>query len=858
MKYYSTNETAFAGGKALNLFELKGLHKFVPAFIVIPSDELEQQLPEGIDTEKIHDFIDHFEFEASFLAEISAVFNGSNMAVRSSAMAEDGKQFSFAGQFESVLHVTEATLSDALKTVWKSAYSERILAYKTANNLTLSGGMAIIVQEMIDADVSGVAFGFNPVTGNRAEVVINATYGLGEGLVSGALNADQYIVSFENQCRETIAVKEQKLVLNTAGSGGTHFVPVEEELQEMAALLVPQLIELKELLVQLYAHFNVYQDIEFAIKDNQLYLLQSRPITTLSMPDVSGERIIWDSSNIIESYPGITSPLTFSFIRDVYEAVYRQFAGIMGVNARTIDENSAVFENMLGLLNGRVYYNLLSWYKALALLPGYALNAEFMEKMMGVKERFELKDVPKRSKFLERVRVLNMVRIMLKNLRQLPKMSRQFQLDFNQKMTEYEAIDLNQKGAFELMELYTNFETTLLKKWKAPLVNDFYAMVYFGVLQKLTTKYKLDEAGNLHNDLLCNSDDIISVEPMHRCIKIAQLIEKDHAARKIFLECSPDQIQSRRLELTKDIRDEIDAYLKKFGNRCVGELKLETITYNDHPAAFIKIIQSYVKQGVRELDENYSIQLRKDSEALVARKLKGKLLKKWLFNYVLRKTRTLVSGRENLRFERTRGFGMVRRIFLAIGRQFAAEQLIEEQRDIFYLTKGEIFDIIKGTSVTVDLRSLIQLRKDEQAYQKQLRTNERITTYGNVQVGNNFGAAVSSSITAGDLKGIGCCAGIVRAEVQIVLDPTEIEQLEGRILVTSSTDPGWVPLFPTASGILVERGSLLSHSAIVSREMGKPCIVGITGLLEVLKTGDVVEMDGTTGIVKRISEVNEG
>lgn len=848
----------FVGGKAKNLFELQALGCQVPHFVVIAADELEAQFPNSLEATEILSFIDDFTFDSVFLAEILGQFKGENVAVRSSALVEDGKMHSFAGQFESVLHVNESNLVEALKTVWKSGYSERIFAYKKANNLELSGGIAIVIQAMIDADVAGVGFGFNAVTGDRAQVMISSTYGLGEGLVSGELDADTYLVSRSGKIERQLADKNRKMVRNSEAKAGTVYVEVDENLRNQNSLSDAHLIEIRNLLARLYGHFNAYQDIEFAVKNKELYLLQTRPITTVSIADASGERIIWDSSNIIESYPGITSPLTFSFIQDMYAAVYRQFAGIMGVNDKTIQENSPVFENMLGLLNGRVYYNLLSWYRALAMLPGYALNAEFMEKMMGVKERFELKDLPKRSKFSERMRVLNMVRIMLKNLRQLPKMSRNFQADFNLKMVEYEAIDLNQKSAFELMELYVDFEQTLLKKWKAPLVNDFYAMVYFGVLQKLTTKYQLDESGNLHNDLLCGSEDIISVEPMHRCLKIAKLIKGDSKSHALFTSLVPTEINRRKSELTAEIQHEIDSYLTKFGNRCVGELKLETITYNDNPAAFLKIVQSYVKQDIQEVSTNHSEKLRSEAEQHVAKKLKGKFFKKWLFNYVLKKARTLVSGRENLRFERTRGFGMVRKIFLAIGRQFAAEQLIAEQRDIFYLTKGEIFDVIQGTSVTTDIQALIKLRKEEQTKQADLVTNERITTYGNVHVGNDFTANMQAGITEGDLQGIGCCAGIVRGEVQVVADPTEIEQLNGRILVTSSTDPGWVPLFPTASAILVERGSLLSHSAIVSREMGKPCIVGITGLLATLKTGDVVEMDGTTGVVKRINQEDVG
>lgn len=208
---------------------------------------------------------------------------------------------------------------------------------------------------------------------------------------------------------------------------------------------------------------------------------------------------------------------------------------------------------------------------------------------------------------------------------------------------------------------------------------------------------------------------------------------------------------------------------------------------------------------------------------------------------------------------------MIRRMTLAIGHQFQAEGVLNHQRDIFFLTTDEVADFIRGKSVQENLKGLVAFRKQEYAGFEAMSTAERIPTHGLVYVGNEFKPAIqtASGLAADAFKGIGCCPGKVRAHVRVVKDPRDVDSLDGAILVTSSTDPGWVTLFPTASGILVERGSLLSHSAIVSREMGKPCIVGITGLLDILKTGDLVEMDGATGQVVRIehapikSEENE-
>lgn len=861
MQFISQNLKGYTiGGKAKNLFVLKEADINVPYFIVIPQEELLNILNNETSIEKQLQQINEFVIPQTFIDEVVKQFsNVTYFAVRSSAIDEDGSEFSFAGQFESHLFVTKENIAENIKKVWRSAFSERVIEYRNNNNISAKVGIAVIVQEMIDAEVAGVAFGINPVTGNRKEKVISAVYGIGEGLVSGELNADTFITKENGIIEELITAKTYQFVLNKAGNDGVQKQEVESSKHSMPTLTNNQVKELDKTLQQLFNLYHSYQDIEFAYKNKQLYLLQARPITTLNkLPDAGGEHIIWDNSNIIESYPGVTTPLTFSFIIKVYEAVYRQFVGMMGVSNEDIDENKETFANMLGLINGRVYYNLLSWYKALAMLPGYSINAEFMEKMMGVKERFELKQIKTRTKFQERLRVIHMVRTITKNLRALPKMRIDFVNDFNAKMKEYNAIDFSTKNADELMFLYLNFEQTLLKKWKAPLVNDFFAMIYFGVLQKLVVKYKIDDTGTVHNNLMCGAKDIISTEPIQRCLSIATLIQKDQKAKDCFLNNSSEEILKQLGSLNLDIQKEISDYIEKFGNRCVGELKLETITYKQNPAAFIQIIKSYIEQGVttENTHSDLDIKLRNEAETKVKQALKGKPLKKWLFNYFLKRSRILVSSRENLRYERTRAFGVVRELFCEIGNKFYAEGLIKQPRDIFYMTKEEIFDYIKGTSFNYNLKDLIEYRiKEFKGFEKQT-TSERIDTRGIVYTGNNFLQKRNTNPLSGDLKGLGCCPGRIKAKVQVVHNPNDVKNLNGDILVTSSTDPGWVTLFPTASAILVERGSLLSHSAIVSREMGKPCIVGITGLLDTLITGDEVEMDGSTGEIKIITKVN--
>lgn len=844
------------GGKGFNLFRLKETGVNVPPFVVIPQEMMWAVIGvEAGDDEQVARAIRECEVPDELLMEIVSTFSGNGfLAVRSSSVDEDGAQFSFAGQFDSYLFVKKKDLAIYIRKVWLSAFSERVVSYRKSNGLPSGKGIAVVIQRMVNAEKAGVVFSVNPTNGRKTECLIGAVFGLGEGLVSGELDADNFVVS-GTDVHQTLADKTHRFVIKDEIQGGTALVDLPNELKNAAVLNSEEALRIAAVAKQLENAFGCPQDVEWCIENNELYIVQARPITAIKqeVPN-DGEEIVWDNSNIIESYPGLSSPLTFSFIIKMYAAVYRQMCGIMGVSVQDIEENKEVFDNMLGLLHGRVYYNLLSWYKVLALLPGYDLNAEFMERMMGVKERFELKNRKSRSTWNERMRVLRMVRIMIRNFRGLPTERETFQREFNEVMLRYDALDLSAKSAEELMYLYYDFEQTLLKKWRAPLVNDFFAMIFFGVTQKLTDKYGLPSG--IHNDLLCGARDIISTEPIKRCLRIATLVQENSACKKLFIENSPEQIFGSIAQF-EEVHNEVLSYIERFGERCVGELKLETITYKQQPTDFIRVIKSYVEQGIMNHEAgNHDVAMRESAERVVNEKLKGQFLRRRVFNYFLTRARILVSARENLRFERTRGFGKVREIFCAMGERFHELGLIEAPRDIFYLTQEEIFGCIRGTSVEEDLKRLVSLRKESYSDHETKKLPERIRTRGVVYLGLDTAVSGEHVESLSVLQGLGCCPGVVRARVCVLHHPSEVSNLNGAILVTSSTDPGWVTLFPTASAILVERGSLLSHSAIVSREMGKPCVVGVKGLLDQLKTGDEVELDGSTGKVLVLKRAN--
>lgn len=844
------------GGKAKNLHALQELGINVPKWAVVPQQVLLDQLTPSQEVDKVKKQLLDIKVPEALLQELATYFgsdfNSKKYSVRSSAIDEDGKKFSFAGQYETFLHVPFDGVGESIKHIWNSVVSDRVLKYRKENGIDITFGIGVIVQEMIEPDVSGVAFGLDPISGDISVKVISAVYGLGEGLVSGELDADTFRIENEN-VTENIIKKIHKVVAHSNGIG-VEQVDVPIELQEEPTLQFQQLMEISDVLDKLNTNIGSPQDIEFALKDAILYLLQTRPVTA-SGNSGKGEYIVWDNSNIIESYPGITTPLTFSFIIKMYEMVYRQFVGLMGVKEQEIDKHKDVFAHTLGLVRGRVYYNLLNWYKMLAMLPGYSINAGFMENMMGVKERFELKEDYRMSKGLARFRIFRMVLKMIVLQFRLPRERKRFLAHLNEVMTEYKGLDYTKMSVSEIVGHYARFEQNLLLKWKAPLINDFFAMIWFGMLYKKTAKLFPDDP-NIHNDLLCGSQDIISVEPIHRSMEIAHLISQKESSKLLFTHNSPEEIWKRLVEGEfQEVKAAIESYIQRFGDRCVGELKLETISFSQNPVLFVKIIKSYVQQNIThfEKDKNIENELRTNAEKRVSLALKGRFLQRWWFKVILKKARDLVSNRENLRYERTRGFGMVRTMFTALGEKLYSEEKIKDPRDVFYLELDEVL-ALKDNPFPEDLRFKIEQRQKEFAkFKTQAEPEERFFTYGNNFTDEYIYSKEKILPIEGNLKGIGCCPGRVQGKVHVVKDPNEIDSLNGDILVTSNTDPGWVTLFPTASAIIVERGSLLSHSAIVSREMGIPCIVSVTGLLRTLKTGDEIIMDGSTGEIQILS-----
>ena len=896
------------GGKAWNLAGLADAGALVPPWVVIPAWVFDRFAAAAVssrggaaDCASALQILQETSLPARLTTAVLAALDTAGVhgevAVRSSAVEEDGARASFAGQFDSMLGVQLIDEAEALWTavrqVWASAYGHRAAAYRLHHGAPLQGpsGMGVVVQQLVSPSVSGVAFTADPVTGDPDVVVVSSVFGLGDGLVSGELDADTFRVRFRGDrpvlVERTIATKER--AVRSVSGGGTALLPVAIELRNLPSLRDEQALAVAREARRLADALGSPQDVEWALlppigggrTGGAFVALQARPITTSVSsahltsrepssqppPRTGSATRLWENSNLIESYGGMTSPMTFSFARRAYEGVYREFARTMGVPRALLQTNQPLFASMLGYVRGRVYYNLFNWYRTLRLLPAYSLNREFLDGMLGVDdstlEPSRCPPVPRLEAVLRAIVTLG--RMALAHVT-LGTQIRRFRRLVRSALSPLSAVSLAPLEPDQLVERYRKLEEGLLTRWRTPIVNDFFAMIYFGTLSRLVKRWLPGAPDTLLNDLLAGQGGVASVEAVQEFEALAE-----RAARTPGLGAMLDSATNDR-EVLRAIMSEprfqaiagcVQDYLAEFGDRCGEELKLETVTPREAPWTLIGMLRGRLRAGAGggasagacagsgHPSSGRAIEIRAEAERRV--ELHMRWWHKPVFHVVLRQTRTRVRDRENLRFERTRAFGAVRRIVRALGSRLAEAGHLERPEDVFMLRLEEVFAFVEGTAVTGDLVALAALRRREwERWRAEAPPPDRFLTTGPPSSASAVVPADRSpcgSPPDGLLKGVGCSPGRVRAPVRVVTDPSDASNLAGTILVAERTDPGWTLLFTSVEGVLVQRGSLLSHSAIVAREMGIPCVVSIPGLMDSVSDGDVVDMDGSTGVV---------
>ena len=506
---------------------------------------------------------------------------------------------------------------------------------------------------------------------------------------------------------------------------------------------------------------------------------------------------VLDNSNIVESYPGITLPLTYSFIKIAYRGV---FAGVIGANLKNdtvLAKYDDILDNMIKSHNGRIYYCINNWYTLIDLMPFSKKIIPVWQDMMGV-QNLDV-DFSKRhnlSMWQKAKFCLNIAKNSLLIPREMKRLSNKFEEVKNYFDENYR----ENLSVTELLSLFHEIEHKVMDKWYVTLSNDMYAFIWTGFLKRKLKKKDVEI-----NGYISGIRSLESLKPIRALLEIAQKHGNDANLQR---------------------NNEVQEYIKLYGDRSPCELKLEVMTYREDPSLLEQQIREYAKDKTK-LDE-------------MLKNLQYKETASVEHGFILNKARLGIRNREISRLNRSRIYGMVRRIFITIGENLHKDGHIEEPFDVFYLEIGEIQN---GNTDTY--RQMIANRKDEYGVYERLPAQSRLVFRGDALVDENAPANWTKGFT-----GIGTSAGCITAEAVVIESPMDNVDVKGKIIVTKTTDPGWVFLLAMASGIVAEKGSLLSHTAIVSRELKIPAVVAVDNAAAVIKTGDIIKIDGETGRVE--------
>ncbi|MER5468226.1 phosphoenolpyruvate synthase [Streptomyces sp. NPDC002685] len=789
---------------------------------------------------------------------------GGAVAVRSSGSQEDGARHSFAGQFDSFLNVRGlGEVIDHVRRCWASAFSERSLRYRAQHALPPdAGGVAVIVQHMVAAERSGVLFTADPTTGRTDRHVVSAVHGLGEGLVSGAVDADTVVLDAATGEPLTTVIGD-KQERHDAGSGpGCRVSPVADEDRATLSLTAVDLARLHEAGVRVTAHYGAPQDIEWAIAEDTLWILQSRPVTTLApaagpAPKPGGDLRIWDNSNIIESFSGVVSPLTYSFAADTYAKVYDSYARALGVRGEQLREVREWTPHLLGYVHGRVYYNLFHWYRMVRLAPLYPLNRRVLEKSLGVAESISdevadtLHPFTPRSGLRGRLSRLARTVIFVGRFLTIRKSVEMFRRDFYRAYAVFNNVDYDALPGDETYRRFRRLQRELIEKWGPLQTLDATILLSVGLLALLTRRWLPAAPEWFTWAAAAPGGAVESAEPVWALRELAALAHADTQILHL-LEHVPDSEVHRALRDAGHTRflAAVDRYIADYGYRSPDELKLEVPDLRENPAGLFTLLRDALPDTVdgRAPDRGG------EADAYLDQHLRGP--RRLVYERVRGKARAALADRERLRFCRTRAFGAAKRMLRALGRDLARAGAIDAWDDVFLLRLEEIRGAYEGMIAHTELRDLVVLRRRQLAADTALHAPSRFTTRGAPYWSGNLERAGWTSGPAArtgarELRGVPCCPGLVEGAAVVTDTPRDIG---GGILVAYRTDPGWVTALPSASALVIERGSPLTHVAVVARELGIPTAVQVKGATTEIRTGARLRVDGAAGTVTVLAD----
>ena len=465
-----------------------------------------------------------------------------------------------------------------------------------------------------------------------------------------------------------------------------------------------------------------------------------------------------------------------------------------------------------------------------------------MELMMGLEEPVDMVEDVEKS-FSEKLKILpgllvNYSRLWFK-FQKLAKLVPTFQQNFQKHYSEFYKNEFHLLGQEEFLQKKKDLDENLLDSWSIPIINDFNVMMVNGAVMRRLKKAGIARPEEFITRYLCGDEEIESTQPIKAMVALAEIALMDNDLKELILDL-PEGLHGRIEREYALYFDQVMAFLHQYGDRTLGELKLETITMRVSPQIFYKYLRNFL--AGEKISAPDLTRVKSAAEAELEQLLrKRSFLFKWKLKKDLKKLQLVIRYRENMRLERTRLFGMYRQLYRGRGQSLVDNGRLESVDDVFYLLDEEFIEL----NETSDLIKLVTERKEEFSRYRKQEVPSRVIIPSPPKE-----EKVALEET-GILKGQGCYPGQVSGEIILIKDPGDSLDVNGRIICALRTDPGWAALFPTCKGVLIEKGSSLSHSVIMLRELGIPTIINIPGLSNRLESGDWVQMDAGSGEIRK-------
>jgi phosphohistidine swiveling domain-containing protein len=806
--------------------------------------------------------------EASLATALRDVFRAlrrsgvSTVAVRSSSTREDDEAASGAGLHLTVLDVaSEDALLDAVRACWASLYTPAVLAYLRARaqraaavgarpTAAESVQVGVVVQAMVPADVAGVLFTVNPLTGDGGEIVINASWGLGSLVVDGRVSPDTWRIDKDSGLARDQVVGEKRLRAVVTGTG-VREEPVPDEQVAQASLTPHQVEELVALARRVEAHFGDARDVEWAFAGGTLYVLQARPVTTVAVRvgprrarrsrerAAERARIVWSNVNVGEALPGVATPLTWSILSKFSDLGFRRAFGALGC---TVPRDA----ELVGDFRGRIYLNLSEFMAILTQVPGLRPRTLLALGGGGEAERLEAEiEARGRSAFLVRL-PFTVSRFMRENVAITARVA-EFEAAFAVERARLGGVDLRILAPAALGSTLRDVERLLDDTGAIMLTcygNLLAAAVLLGKVLQVTTGPRADV---LQRELTAGLADVESAAPGIALWHIAEMARTDHAARAAIVDRAPATLRVTELP-EGPTRRALERFLEAHGGRGAREAELSEPRWREDASLVFATLRAHLARpsgapGLLELERKRRA-AREAAEAELAENVPTIVLP--VVRHLLGLVQRFMRLRERLRAHVTDVLGLFRLVALEAGRRLDVKEGCGDDA-AFFLGIDELRAWLAGRVEGV--APLVRARR--QQYRRDVALPDPPDTF----VG--FPPTSPEPLPDADvLRGLAACSGRVVGHVRLLRDAGDAASLRaGEVLVAPYADVGWSPLFLVAAAVVTDLGGPLSHAAIIAREYGTPSVMNVKIGTRMLRTGDVVEVDGDRGEVRVLARV---